>query len=281
MRVLGFPSGGVARVAQDPGEELPVAPYPAMLAARGHLVVGGELLEEIHIGHQPGAREQALEEIVAEERVLRDLPLERRLEGIDVVDPFSRVGPLFEQVLIHIGDRSRVGVHAAAARDDPLVGRAARAGGQGRRDPGLHDRVTFDDASLPRVETRPVQRVRHRPDQAVGGALGKPGIGIQGDDVADALGHRGRPSADRNERGVGGAAKQPVQLVELPAFPLPADPLAFPLVPETPTVQQKEPFPASGRTLVPCIETVDAVGQRGNELLVAGHALARARPASR
>ena len=44
-------------------------------------------------------------------------------------------------------------------------------------------------------------------------------------------------------------------------------------------MQQKEPFPASGRALVPCIETVDAVGQRGNELLVAGHALAgRVRP---
>jgi hypothetical protein len=245
-----------------------------MLATRGHFVAGGELLEEIHVGHQSGAREQTLEEIVAEERVLRGLPLERRLEGVDVVDPFSRVGAFFEEVLIHIGDRGGVGVHTAAARDDPLVGRAARAGGQGRRDPGLHDRVTFDDPPLSGVETRPVQRVSHRPDQPVGGALGKPGVGIQGDDVADALGHRRRPSADRNERGVRGAAKQPIQLVELPSFPLPADPLAFPLVPETPAVQQEEPRPASGRALVPRIEMVDAVGQLGNEFLVAGHALA-------
>jgi hypothetical protein len=40
-------------------------------------------------------------------------------------------------------------------------------------------------------------------------------------------------------------------------------------------VQQEKPFPASGRTLVPCIETLDAVGERGDEFLVAGHALAR------
>jgi hypothetical protein len=122
-------SGVAAREAQDPGKELPVASYPPMLAARGYLVVRGKLLEEIHVRQQPGAGEQALEEIVAEKRVLRDPPLERLLEGIDVVDPLPRVGPLFEEVLIHVGDRTRVGVHAAGTRHDALVGRAARAGG--------------------------------------------------------------------------------------------------------------------------------------------------------
>jgi hypothetical protein len=95
-----------------------------MVAAGSHLVVGGELLEKIHIGHQPGACEQALEQVVAEERVLRDRFLERFLEGIDVVNPLSCVGPLLEEVLIHIRDRGRVRVHASGTRDDPLVGRA-------------------------------------------------------------------------------------------------------------------------------------------------------------
>jgi hypothetical protein len=71
----GFlPPRGVARDPQDPRQELPVAPHPSMVAAGGHLVVGGELLEQIHVGQQPCAREHALEEIVAEERALRDLP---------------------------------------------------------------------------------------------------------------------------------------------------------------------------------------------------------------
>ena len=60
---------------------------------------------------------------------------------------------------------------------------------------------------------------------------GQDAVGIQGDDVADPLGHDGRLPVDWNERGVLGAAKQPVQLVELPSLPLPADPLAFPRVP--------------------------------------------------
>ena len=86
-----------------------------MVAAGGHLVVGGEFLEEIHIGRQPGARKRTLEEIVAEESVLRNLPLEGRLEGIEVVDPLSRVRPLPEEILIHIGDRGRVRIHTSGA----------------------------------------------------------------------------------------------------------------------------------------------------------------------
>ena len=133
-----------------------------MVAAGGHFVVGRELLEKIHVGHEPGAREQALEEVVAEERVLRDLPLERRLEGIDVVDAFACERPLLEEVLVYVGDRGRVGVHTSGTRDDPLVGCASRARGQGRCDPGLQDPVALDDTSLPGVEARPVQWVRHR-----------------------------------------------------------------------------------------------------------------------
>ncbi len=243
---LLLPPRGVAREAQDPRQELPVAPHPSMVAAGGHLVVGGELLEEIHIGQQPCAREHALEKIVAEEGALRDLPLQRRLEDVDVVDPLPRVGAPLEEVLVHIGHRRRVGVHASGARDDPLVGRASGAGRQRRRDPGLQDPVALDDASLLWVESWPVERVRDRPDQSVGGPFGKPGVGIQGDDVANPLGHRGRLSVDRDERGVRGAAKKTVQLVELPSLPFPSDPLAFPLVPQTPAMQQKEPLPPPG-----------------------------------
>ena len=115
-------------MAQDPGQELPVAPHPSVMAAGGHLVVGGKRLEEVHVGRQPGARERTLEEIVTEERILRDFALEGRLEDIDVIDPLPRVRPLTEEVLIHIGDRGRVRIHARGARNDPLVDRAFRPG---------------------------------------------------------------------------------------------------------------------------------------------------------
>ena len=44
-------------------------------------------------------------------------------------------------------------------------------------------------------------------------------------------------------------------------------------------MQQKEPLPATGRTPVPQVEVRDAVGERGKEILVAGHPLiGRVRP---
>jgi hypothetical protein len=138
----------------------------------------------------------------------------------------------------------------------------------------LQDRVALDDASLPGVEAGPIQRVRCCPNKAVSARLGKPGVGIQSDDVADPLGHGGRLPADWNERGVPGSAKKPVQLVELSSLPLPADPLAFLLIPEASTMQQDKPAPASGRSLVSLVEARDAVGQRGEQIFVAGHALA-------
>ena len=64
-----------------------------MVAAGGDLVVGGEFLEEIHIGRQSGARERALEEIVAEERVFGDPSVQGRLEGVDVVIPLPVYDP--------------------------------------------------------------------------------------------------------------------------------------------------------------------------------------------
>jgi hypothetical protein len=59
--------------------------------------------------------------------------------------------------------------------------------------------------------------------------------------------------------------------VELPSFPLPADPLAFQLVPETSAVQQEEACPAAGRSFVAHVETLDPLGQCGDQRLVAGH----------
>ena len=75
------------------------------------------------------------------------------------------------------------------------------------------------------------------PDEAVGGRPRKPGVGIQCDDVANAIGHGGHLAPDGNERGICGAPKKPIQFVQLPTFPFPADPLAFLLVPQAPAMQ--------------------------------------------
>jgi hypothetical protein len=98
-----------------------------VVTADGKLVVGGKLLEQVDIGDQSSACEQPLEEVVTQQRVFLDPARQRCLERVDVVDPFSRVGSLAEQVLIDVGDRGRIGVHAPGARHDPLVDRTSRS----------------------------------------------------------------------------------------------------------------------------------------------------------
>jgi hypothetical protein len=47
------------------------------------------LLDHLDIGDQAGARKDALEQVVAEQRALRDPPGQRGLEGVDVVDALA------------------------------------------------------------------------------------------------------------------------------------------------------------------------------------------------
>ncbi len=84
----------VPPAAEDPRQQLPVAARPAVLARRRDVVARRELLDDLDVGDEPGAREDALEEIVAEERVLGDPAGERRLEGVDVVDALAGVRAL-------------------------------------------------------------------------------------------------------------------------------------------------------------------------------------------
>ena len=95
----------------------------------------------------PAPREDALEEIVAQERVLGDPSRERGLEGVHVVDALAGVGALAEEILVHVGDGERVGIDAARAREDALEERALAAGRQRRRDARLQHRVALDHAA--------------------------------------------------------------------------------------------------------------------------------------
>ena len=85
---------------------------------------------------QPGARVETLEEVVAEQRVLRNPPVERRFEGVDVVDALADVAPFVEQVLIDVRHGGRVRVEADVAGEDLRERRARRA-----LDADLHPRL--------------------------------------------------------------------------------------------------------------------------------------------
>jgi len=164
-----------------------------MLPSGGDVVARGKFLDHFDVGGEARVGEDALEEIVAEQRVVGDAAAERGLEDVDVVDSLAVVRAFAEQILIHVGDGESVGIDTGAAGEHALEDRALAAGRQRRRDARLKHPVSFADAAIVRVEARRVQRMRHLADQAAGSVARHAGIGVKRDYVADAFGHnRGR-----------------------------------------------------------------------------------------
>src|SRR5262249_60944318 len=79
------------------------------------------------------------------------------------------------------------------------------------------------------------------------------------------------PVAD--ERGIGGAPQQAIELVELSALSLPAHPALLALAPEAPAVEEIETSFALGRRAVPTVELGDARSGGVEQALVAGRVL--------
>ena len=265
----------VAGPAKDPGQELPVAPRPAVLAGRRDQVVRRELVEELDVGHQPGPGEDALEQVVAQERVLGYPVRHRRAEGVEVVDPLAGEAPLAEQVLVDVGDGGRVRVDPGRSGEDPLEDRCLVLGRQRRGDPWLEHAVALGHPAGPRIEGRLVERMGDRPHEAPHRPARQPRIGIERDHVAH-VGRRGRRGPPgRQDAGRRRAAQEGIQLVELAALALPAHPAALGLVPAALSVEEQEPGASARRLAMALVEPVDGRRCRREELVVAGDMLGR------
>ena len=72
------------------------------------------------------------------------------------------------------------------------------------------------------------------------GVARQPGVGVERHDVANICGYGGRLAVATQERGAGPATQELVELMQLAALALPAEPAAFALVPHPPAMQQQE-----------------------------------------
>ena len=238
--VFGEPSLALSAKAENPGQQLPVAPHPAMLASRGDGVAGGKFLNHLDIGCQPRAREDAFQQIVAKDRIFRNLSFERRLEAVDFIDPLAAKGAFFEQILIDVGHRESIGIEPIGAGKGALEQRTLLPMDNDGVTRGCSMPWPCDDHTGMRIEIGLVERVRHLSDQPPGGPDRQARIRVERDDVADAGGQRRHMAIDRHERRIGGAAKQPVEFVQLAALALPADPPSFAFVPHAPAMKKEE-----------------------------------------
>src|ERR1700730_18921562 len=111
--------------------------------------------------------------------------MESGSESIHGVDPLAAVGTFAEKILVDVGDRKGIGVQPAWTGEDALEKRPLTASWQRWGDARLQHRVALDHAAAIRIQPRPVERMRHLPDQAPDGPSRQARIGIQSDHVAD------------------------------------------------------------------------------------------------
>jgi len=58
----------------------------------------------------PARAKRPSKQIVAQHRVLGHAPGQDGLEGVHVVDAFAGIGPLAEEILVHVGRRAGIGI---------------------------------------------------------------------------------------------------------------------------------------------------------------------------
>ena len=235
---------------QDPREELPVAPGPPVQPAGVALVVRREVVEQLHVADEAAAGEGPLEVVVAEERPVGGPPVQRRLEGVHVVDPLPHEGAPAEEVLVDVRGGRGVGVDAGGAGVEAVVERALAGRGQQGRHPGLEDPVAVGHPPQLLVVAGAVQGVRQGAHQPPGRAGRQAGVGVQGEHEADVGRHVGEAVVAEQVGRRLVAPEQAVQLLELPPLPLPAHPPLLGLAPHPPAVEEQEAAPAvRGRTV--------------------------------
>src|SRR4051812_18411918 len=200
-----------------------------------------------------------------QQRVLRHGVFERGAERVDVVESLTAEAALAEQVLVGVRYRGRVRVHPGVARIEPREQRAGGAG-EGDADPRLQDPIALSDTSDGWVVRRPVQGMADDADEDARRVTRQPGVAVERDAIPDL--RQNRPVADRqDETGIGRAAEEPVELLDLAALALPSHPEALAFVPLAQAMEQEEAIRIAVTVLR--VEGGDAVGRGSENLRVA------------
>ena len=136
---------------KQPEQNLPVAADPAMLAPGVREDARRVFVDDLEVGDERHPGVQPFEQVVRQQRVLRNAVLERRRERVHVVQALAGEDALAEQILIRVGHRRGVRIHARVPRVQPREQRARRARERDAH-PRLQNAVAFGDPARPRVE---------------------------------------------------------------------------------------------------------------------------------
>ena len=219
------PSPAVRHPGEQPRQQLPVPPDPAVQAGvvGTHLI--GKSVCELHLPQQSGPEVGALQQVMGQYPPLRHPAVQTGIEGVHLEDALSRIGPLVKQVVVHVTGRAAIGVHSPQPGKHPGE-QGAVGGGQLHRHSGLEQGVPLRDHPALPVHLRLIQGMEHCPHQLPGRAHVQAGIAVQSDDIAGV--RQGPPVSGEYLQPAGAVLQQPHQLHQRAPLPFPAHPAPIP-----------------------------------------------------
>ena len=170
----------VAHMAGEPGDNLPVATRPAVVALGIVDVVGGVVVEEFDVVDETTAYVAALQQVVAQDEVLGEGALEHLLEHAEVVDALAAEGAFVEDVLVELEAGGGVDIQATQAGEELRV--AALIGHfDVDIDARLHDAVAAIDTTAVGTQTGAIERMSHSAYELLRRIEHQLGVGVEGD----------------------------------------------------------------------------------------------------
>ncbi len=217
------------RVAQDPGQQLPVPADPAVVSDRVGRKVGRRAVQQAHPAGERAPRQAALQQVVRQHGVFLDHAAQQAVKDTKVIDALADEDPLVERVLVDVRNDGGIAVDAGLPGED--AGKEAHPGvADPRRDLRLYDCEAAGDPVGVGIDDRLVQRVRHDADQQRRAVADQLGVRVERDHVAERGIHL-RRARRHDERHVLLARQHRVEILELAPLAFPAHPAFFPLVP--------------------------------------------------
>ncbi len=209
-----------------------------MLTARECVILRGNRIDQLRVGHQRRSRQAAFDQIVAENVVRRKGRLRGDLKGRQIVDSLARETAFAKHILINVRHRGDIRVEMRIAGKDPREQRLIRAH-WADANPRLENRIAALDARRPRARPRPIERVRDRAHQSSGGSQWKLCVGVQRDYESHVDQIAWRPRGYEIGR-AGRTAQQPIEFGNLAVLSLPTHPLVFERIPAPAALKQPE-----------------------------------------
>ena len=238
---------------QHQGQQLPVAASPAVVARSRHPRVMRVLLDQRHIADKAAARNIAFQQIVAQHRFRGQAPVKHGMHRINMQQTLAAEAAGAKQVLVYIRHAAAIGVNAALAGKQSVIGRVLGRVGKGRHHPWLQNAVAADHAAQRRIHARRIERMGCHSDQFAQRARRQAGIAVKGDDITDAFGKL-QPGGQGGETLHAASDEQSQQLLQLAALALPAEPAPLGFAPAARAMYQEESRARIWRGCITCIQ---------------------------